>query len=141
VIFLDTSVIYALADQSDPFHPTARRRFEALLEAGEEILTHNYVLVEAMALIQSRLGLAAALRLARDSHAFDVEWVAEVTHQEAVRRLARRARRQVSLVYQVSFLIMRRRGIGVALAFDPDFEREGFHLYQEPGREPGRGAP
>jgi len=128
MIFLDTSAIYAMADREDPLHERAKERFQALLDAGEGILTHNYVLVEAMALVQSRLGVSAALKLARDCRAFDVEWVDETTHAEAVRRLARLGKRRVSFVDLVSFLVMRRRGVRMALAFDPDFESEGFQL-------------
>jgi predicted nucleic acid-binding protein len=129
VIFLDTSAIYALADRRDPHHNLAKERFQAVLDAREEILTHNYVLVEAMALVQSRLGLEAASRLAEDCRAFHVEWVDEATHEEAVRRLARGAKRRVSLVDQVSFLVMKRRGVRVALALDADFEDEGFQIF------------
>lgn len=128
MIFLDTSGIYALADRGDPHHDLARERFQALLDAGEEVLTHNYVLGEAMALVQSRLGLEAAIRLAEDCRAFHVEWVDEATHEEAIRRLARSAKRRVSLVDQVSFLVMKRRGVRVALAFDSDFEEAGFQI-------------
>jgi len=128
MIFLDTSAIYAMADREDPLHERAKERFQALLDAGEGILTHNYVLVEAMALVQSRLGVSAALKLARDCRAFNVEWVDETTHAEAVRRLARLGKRRVSFVDLVSFLVMRRRGVRMALAFDPDFESEGFQL-------------
>lgn len=34
------------------------------------------MLVEALALIQHRLGLAAAVKLARSAQAFEIEWVA-----------------------------------------------------------------
>jgi predicted nucleic acid-binding protein len=129
MIFLDTSAIYAMADQADPQHGCARERFQILLDAGERVLTHNYVLVEAMALIQSRLGMAAALKFARDCRAFEIEWVDEATHEEAVRRLGRAGKRRISLVDQVSFLVMQRRGVNVALALDPDFELEGFQLF------------
>jgi predicted nucleic acid-binding protein len=129
MIFLDTSAIYAMADRADPRHHPAKERFEALLDAGERVLTHNYVLVESLALIQSRLGLEAALKLAHDCRAFDIEWVDEATHEEAIRRLARARKRHVSLVDHVSFVVMRRRGVQRALAFDPDFEQEGFQLF------------
>lgn len=133
MIFLDTSAIYALADRADLRHEHAKDRFQALLAIGEGILTHNYVVVEAIALIQSRLGVAASLKLAHDCRAFDIEWVDEATHDEAVRRLGRVGRRQISFVDQVSFLVMRRRGVRTALAFDPDFEEEGFQLFHGRG--------
>ena len=133
MIFLDTSAIYAMADRGDPRHAEATERFRAAIALGEAILTHNYVLVEAMALIQSRLGLEPALKLAHDCRAFDIEWVDEAMHEEAVRRLARARKRQVSLVDHVSFLVMRRRVARTALAFDPDFEDEGFELFDERG--------
>jgi predicted nucleic acid-binding protein len=94
VIFLDTSAIYALADAADPNHRIAKERFEALLEAREEILTHSYVLVESVALLQSRLGMAIALKFAREARSFTVEWVGETLHWEAVRRLEASPRRQ-----------------------------------------------
>lgn len=128
MIFLDTSAIYALADVSDPFHRTVRERFEALVDADEEILTHNYVLVETMALLQTRLGQAVAVKFAHDARAFEIDWVDQATHEEAVRELASRGGRRVSLVDRVSFIVMRRRRVRTALALDADFEREGFLL-------------
>lgn len=51
-------------------------------------------------------------------------------HDEAVHRLAKRGTRRISLVDQVSFLVMRERGVDTAFAFDPDFEREGFRTLE-----------
>jgi predicted nucleic acid-binding protein len=130
MIFVDTSAIYALADRGDPNHETARERLRELLAQGEELLTHNYVLVEAISLVQRRLGAAPALRLATSSSQFVIEWVTEELHQEAVRRLAKAARRRLSLIDLTSFLVMRKRGVKTAFAFDDDFVREGFLLYE-----------
>jgi predicted nucleic acid-binding protein len=128
VIFLDTSAIYALADRADPRHADARNRFEEALGAGETFLTHNYVLVESLALLQHRLGQAAAIKLARSSSGFELVWVDRTLHEEAALRLGKAPGRRVSFVDHVSFLVMRSRGIEAALAFDADFEREGFRL-------------
>ncbi|MBI2917109.1 MAG: PIN domain-containing protein [Chloroflexi bacterium] len=62
MIFLDTSAIYALADKSDPNHSRAAEYFRKVLETDEEVLVHSYVLGEAAALLQRRLGLDTALR-------------------------------------------------------------------------------
>lgn len=126
--FLDTSAIYAWADRADPNHRAAVRRLEALLASGEDLLTHNYVLVESMALLQARLGVAPAVKLAQDAAAFVVEWVDDELHAAAVGELERSGKRHLSLVDHVSFLVMRRRRVAVAFAFDPDFASAGFRL-------------
>ena len=63
MIFVDSSAIYALADASDDSHELAKSILAAALESGEELLTHNYVLLESTALIQRRLGLNIAMAI------------------------------------------------------------------------------
>jgi predicted nucleic acid-binding protein len=128
VIFLDTSAIYAWADTADPNHDTAVRRLTAILASGEELLTHNYVLVESTALLQARLGLMAAIKLARDSERFVIEWVDDELHASGVRELERSKRRLVNLVDHISFLVMTRRQVATVFAFDPHFASAGFRL-------------
>jgi predicted nucleic acid-binding protein len=129
VTFVDTSAIYAWADAADPNHRTAVRALQTLLERGEELLTHNYVLVESMALVQSRLGLAAALKLAADAQTFVIEWVDDHLHASGVSALEASGRRRLSLVDHISFLVMKSRRVDTAFAFDPDFTAEGFRLF------------
>ena len=129
MIFLDTSAIYAMADRADANHARATSLLKAALASSERLVTHNYVLVESMALLQHRLGLTSALALADDARTFDVEWVTSPMHDRAVAWLRQAGRRQVSLVDAVSFVVMRERGIEVALAFDPHFVREGFRPF------------
>ena len=130
MIFLDTSAIYAWADAADPNHHTSVRRLQAILERGEELFTHNYVLVESVALLQARLGLAAAIKLAKDSTAFVIEWVEDDLHASGLRELERSKKRHLSLVDHISFLVMRRRDVATAFAFDPDFTSAGFRLFE-----------
>jgi predicted nucleic acid-binding protein len=130
VIFLDTSAIYAWADTADPNHRTALRRLQAILQSREELLTHNYVLVESVALLQARLGLMAAVKLAKDSSVFVIEWVDDDLHASGIRELERSRRRRISLVDQISFLVMKRRAVATAFAFDPDYETAGFRLFE-----------
>ncbi len=127
MIFLDTSLVYALADQRDQYHPVARRRFELALQSRRPLVTHSYVLLESMALAQRRLGLQAALRFSRDSRAFEIEWVSAALHREAVAALAAGA--GATLVDQVSFAVMRRRRIDEALTLDTGFVTAGFRSF------------
>ena len=130
MIFVDTSAIYAWADAGDANHKTAIRRLQTILDDGEDLLTHNYVLVESMALLQARLGIGAAKRLARDAHAFVIEWVDEDLHASGTRELERSQKPQVSLVDHISFLVMARRRVTTAFAFDADFTAAGFRLVE-----------
>lgn len=130
MIFLDTSAIYAWADVGDVNHQKAVRRLQSILDSTERLLTHNYVLVESLALLHARLGVTAAVKLAKDSRAFVVDWVDEELHDAGIRELERSRKRDVSLVDQISFLVMRRRQLTTAFAFDPDFEAAGFRLYE-----------
>ena len=127
MIFLDTSVIYALADRRDEFHGVARTRFDLALQSRRPLVTHSYVLVEAMALLQRRLDLRTALEFSRNAAAFEDEWVGAGLHRQALAALSAGA--GTSFVDQVSFAVMRRRGITEALALDADFVAAGFSLF------------
>lgn len=90
-------------------------------------MTPNYVVVEATALVDRRLGRGAV----RDLHTrllrpIDVAWVDRETHELALSAFL--AAPQISLVDRVSFELMRRLGIGTAFTFDRHFAREGFEV-------------
>lgn len=126
---MDTSAIYALADRDDTNHAAAVQRFEEALSLQEEWVLHNYIIVESAALLHRRLGWQAARRFVMDADGFQVVWVDDRVHRQAIRRWTERHGR-ISLVDQVSFLVMREQGIRDFLGFDDDFVREGFRLWK-----------
>ena len=129
MIFIDTSAIYALADKADPNHNAAYDKFEAVLKSGEIFLLTNYILLESAALLQARLGLSSAILFLKDAKSFEVEWVDSDLHEEAEKELVRLGKRGISLVDCTSFVVMRRRSVRRAFAFDPDFKDQGFLIY------------
>jgi predicted nucleic acid-binding protein len=132
-VLIDTSALYALADADDPAHGEAAGVMASVRSSGEDLLTHEYVLVETIALVQRRLGMAVLRRLLDDLlPVIDVAWVDPELHLEAREALLAAGRSGVSLVDLVSFLVMRRRAIRTAFAFDDDFAREGFDLLPAP---------
>lgn len=126
MIFLDTSAAYAIADTTDPYHEQAAAHLAAALRRRESILTHNYVVIESAALMQRRLGLNAALTFLNGVELVRVHWVTRDEHRRAVDLLEQRGRRTVSLVDCMSFIVMKEYGVTTALAFDADFQAEGF---------------
>ena len=145
MIFVDTSAVLALANTRDSHHIEAVASLESMMSEGQALLTHNYVLVESAALLQNRLGLESSLAFLSDAERFTVHWVSPSDHAEAVELLKDRNRRGLSLVDCMSFVVMRQYSVKLALAFDADFEAEGFDIAVQgqaephPGREQGGG--
>lgn len=129
MILADTSALYALASELDSDHRRAVALSKAIENSGVEILVHGYVLCETFALVHRRRGLEAALRMDDFARALTTLAVDRPLHDRAADRLRSGRPRRISLVDAVSFEIMEQRGIEAAFAFDPDFERAGFRLY------------
>lgn len=124
-VFVDTSALLALLDEDDRFHREAAETLRAIGPAAE-LVTHNYVQVEALALARRRLGAAAVSRLVSELlPRLATIWVDEALHGVALAVVSTGAG-SISLVDSVSFEVMRREGIDQAFAFDRDFEAQGF---------------
>lgn len=107
-----------------------------LLLADEPLLTTNYVLVECFALVQRRLGMAAARALEEDLlPVVAVHWIEASDHAAAVEAFLTAARRGLSLVDCTSFRVMRRHRVARAFVFDNDFAKQGFELVPTPGEQ------
>lgn len=130
-LFVDTSALYALVDRDDRYHVRAAAIWRERLEAHERLLTTNYVVVEASALIQQRLDIGALQTFTLDLlPAVETVWISEEEHRAAVSACLTAGRRGLSLVDCASFEVMRRAGVRHAFAFDPDFEAAGFELVE-----------
>jgi predicted nucleic acid-binding protein len=128
-IFVDTSALYALLDVDDANHLPAAAIWKTLLKGGATLVTTNYVLIETVALVQSRLGLEAVdAFLAELAPVLAVRWIDEAAHRIAQAMLLAIQRRAVSLVDCSSFVIIRELGYADAFAFDRHFIEQGFIL-------------
>ncbi len=126
-VFVDTSALLAVLDADDRHHGKAKAAWEALLAGEGELVTSSYVLVEAFALVQARLGLEAARALAEDVvPALRVEWVDADLHAEAVAALLAAGRRRLTLVDCASFAVMTALGLRIAFAYDTHYRERGF---------------
>lgn len=126
-VFADTSGFYAALDSSDRSHPKAIHLLADLISSGMPILTHNYVLVETVALLQHRLGLDAVLAFQEEViPALEIAWLVAAEHAQAVESLLISKQRNLSLVDCASFLVMRKHGLKEVFAFDSHFVEQGF---------------
>jgi predicted nucleic acid-binding protein len=126
--FVDTSALYALLASDDAHHQAAAETM-AFLALGEDLVTHNYVVVECASVIQRRIGALAVRSLIDELiPLLRVVWVDSETHDRATTALLATGSRTVSLVDWTSFMVMRAAGIQHAFAFDSDFVAQGFSV-------------
>jgi predicted nucleic acid-binding protein len=128
VTFVDTSVLLPFLDRDEVRHDAAVAALTPVL-AERRGVTHNYVVVEAEALVMRRLGAAVARRLMNDVlPLIEIAWITPELHARAVETHLADLRRRTSLVDHVSFAVMRERGIDDALALDRHFREAGFRV-------------
>ena len=129
MILLDTSAIIAIADEGDEFHDQAIRTMNRLSSDKAALWTHSYMVLEASAVMQRKVGFESALDfLTEIGKVATIQWVTPEDHERAVYRLGQRRRRNLSLVDCVSFVLMEQRDIKTVFSYDSDFETEGFKL-------------
>lgn len=127
-LFVDTSTFYALLDADDQYNRSAAKAWTSVNDAGRQLVTSNYVVVETCALVHNRLGLPVVRRFREDVlPVVAVCWIDEAIHDLAFDHLLISGRRGLSIVDCVSFVLMHELGIREVLAFDRHFREEGFH--------------
>ena len=126
-VFADTSFLVALLDEDDSKYADAVRLWRRAEAERLSVITSNYVVLEACAVLQRRLGIPAMRRLVRQIlEPVALEWVTRGDHERAVESLLVADRRSLSLVDCVSFEVMRRLDVRECLAFDRHFAEQGF---------------
>lgn len=128
-VFIDTSAFYALMDRSDSYHEKAKQLWAILLDNNVSFKTTSYIVIETLALIQSRLGFEAARLYSRDILGLiDVLWVDEPRHNLGFELWLSLGQKKLSLVDCVSFITMRRYGLENVFGFDRHFNEQGFKI-------------
>ena len=101
----------------------------------DELLTHGYVVAESLAVARRRFGLEGTVTLLDDVlppiTLLPVDLQLHAAAQQAYRASLPGA---TSFVHLVSLALIKREGIGAALALDPDLSLPGVTLFpQTPG--------
>ena len=132
-MLVDTSAFYALLDDRDPRHHDAVEAWSQLAATRAALITHEYVIVEAISLIQSRLGMSVLQQFVDNLLPLvDVTWVDAALHHQVREAMRSAGRRGVSFVDWTSFIVMRKLEITTTFAFDADFAAQGFEVIPAP---------
>jgi predicted nucleic acid-binding protein len=128
-LFIDTSAFLAILNSDDLFHIQAKSIWMDVLSNNHKLACSNYILVETIALLQTRSGLEAVRIFEnRILPVIDIVWIDELTHQNALRTLILTDRRRLSLVDCTSFEILRNQNFDQAFTFDSHFYEAGFSV-------------
>jgi len=125
-MLIDTSGLLCCVARGEGLHAAAVKFFD---QAARRI-THNYVLLEFVALAQARRRpREPALQFVLDATAssdLELVWVDEELHYCGMELLTSRLDKTYSLGNAVRFVLMQEQGITDALTTDRHFEQAGF---------------
>lgn len=130
-VFVDSSAWFAALHREDPDHTAAGA---ALKRWEGRLVTHDFVFDEALTLARSRAGHALACKLGeylRDPELLDLVRVTSEDQDLAWERFRRDADKDYSFTDCVSFVVMRRLHIDLAITLDRDFRQAGFETEPE----------
>lgn len=128
---MDTAGWMACADASDPDHVRCAEARDTALEAGQILLTTDFVVDETLTLLRFRLGLPAAHAWWQQIDGSSrLRWERiDSTRFEKARELFFRYRdKDFSFTDCTSFVIMREARLTHALTTDSHFRQMGFQV-------------
>ena len=125
--FVDTSALLAVMDKDDAAHAEAKQAWRQLTALRATLITTGYVVLETVAIVQHRIGVAAVRSFNDDIFPIlTIDWISSEQHARGMGALLAADRRNLSLVDCVSFDTMRKHGLRNAFAFDKHFDEQGF---------------
>lgn len=132
-VLLDTSAVYALLDADDDHHRKAAAISQRLIDRKVVLVLPNFILAEAHAILNKRLGPQAArdfLNSALQEYeivraTLEDEWAAYALLQQTSRA------KDLSYFDAVAIAMADRLGIGEVFSFDRHFKLAGLSLAGE----------
>ena len=141
---MDTAGWMACADGVDAAHRRACAARDAALEAGQMLVTSDFVVDETLTLIRFRLGLAAAdawWRQADGSRRLRWERVDSERFEKARHLFFQYRDKGFSFTDCTSFVIMRELRLTHVITTDAHFRQAGFQMLPEARTRSGRRPP
>ena len=130
-LFVDTAGWMACADEADPAHARARAARDAALEAGQPLITTDFIVDETLTLIRLRLNLASAAAWWRQidgSSRLRWERIDSDRFEKARELFFQYRDKNFSFTDCTSFAVMREIRLTHALTTDRHFRQMGFQI-------------
>jgi uncharacterized protein len=128
-IFLDTSFVLALELKDEQHHPLAMNHWRLVATSKPNLVTTSYVFDEVVTFFNSRNRHDKAVEVGDrllSSSAIQLVHVEEALFLEGWEYFQQHNDKSYSLTDCISFIVMAKRKITVALTFDRHFVQAGF---------------
>jgi hypothetical protein len=130
-IFVDTAGWMACADAAEPAHRRACAARDKALEAGNLLVTTDYVVDETLTLLRMRLGLKAAEAWWGQIDAsprVQWQWIDPIRAERARALFFAHRDKDYSFTDCTSFVVMRELKLVAVLTTDRHFRQMGFQV-------------
>jgi predicted nucleic acid-binding protein len=128
-LFVDSGYWIALEAADDQNHKAASSHWRKLLKSLPPLVTTSYVFDEVVTFFNSRRRHAKAVEIGDrliESPSVELIHVDEDIFREAWKYFQNHRDKTYSLTDCISFIVMKRREIRTALAFDKHFKQAGY---------------
>lgn len=128
-IFLDTGYVIALEASDDQHHEEAKTHWKEFIAGRPRMTSTTYVFDEVVTFFNSRGRHDKATEIGKrlqDSKMIELIHVSEELFEAGWKYFQEHADKRYSLTDCISFVVMQRRDIRKALAFDRHFKQAGF---------------
>jgi uncharacterized protein len=129
IIMVDTSAIYALLDQSDNNHTTAKEILNKLSREKLRVIMTNFLVAECHALISGRLGHELARKWLTNFY-WEIERITEADEINAKDIIIKYADKSFTYTDATTFAVMERLGIKRCFTFDKHTSTNGLINYK-----------
>src|SRR5438552_13057244 len=130
-VFVDTAGWMACADRADPAHVRCRAARDGALEAGQTLITTDFVIDETLTLIRFRMGLSAAdawWRQIDGSPRLRWERVESDRFEKARHLFFQHRDKDLSFTVCTSIALMRELKLTTVITTDRHFQQVGFEV-------------
>jgi predicted nucleic acid-binding protein len=133
-VFLDTSFIIALEDADDQNHDRAITFWKGFRKHPRKVITTTYIFDETVTFLKNRMGFAKSAEVGNrllESSLVEVVHISPDDFDQGWKMFLKFKDKGFSFTDCLSFLVMERKKVKKALAFDEHFQQIGFGLLPE----------
>lgn len=128
-VFLDTGYVIALEMSDDQHHEEAQAHWHEFIRQQPRLVTTSYVFDEIVTFFNSRSQHAKAVEVGQrllSSASVEMVYIDQALFEAGWSFFQDRVDKQYSLTDCISFIVMTRTGLDMALTFDHHFGQAGF---------------